>query len=240
MSREKQSYCIILPVTDETISLKKTIEIILKNNKKYIKEIIIVSSKIVTTKAALKVIISEKLMHKNIIKHHIQQKPFIGGAIEEGFNLSSSTHTIMMASDLETDPYDISKMISISLLNPNAIITANRWLKGGKFKGYNFIKLILNYVFQFILKLLYGFKNGDFTYGYRLYPTKYIKNIGWKENKHPFLLETLLIYIVKDYQVIEIPSSWSSRSEGVSQNTFFQNFNYLKTAIRIRFFNRSY
>ena len=129
MSRKNLSYCVILPVTDETVSLKKTIEIIINENFDFVKEIIIVSSKIITTPDALKCIHEQINKHKNIVKHHIQNKPYIGGAIEEGFNLSKCSHTIMMASDLETDPKDVKKMISLSIKNPGSLITANRWLK---------------------------------------------------------------------------------------------------------------
>ena len=38
-----------------------------------------------------------------------------------------------------------------------------------------------------MLKLLYGYKYGDFTYGFRLFPTNLIQNVSWKEKKHPFL-----------------------------------------------------
>ena len=89
MSSENLSYCVILPVTNETISLTNTIEIILNNNKEFIKEIIIVSSAIITTKQSLDVITILLKKYKKIIRHHIQKKPFIGGAIEEAFNLSS-------------------------------------------------------------------------------------------------------------------------------------------------------
>ena len=36
--------------------------------------------------------------------------------------------------------------------------------------------------------------------------------------------------------IIEIPSKWSARLEGTSQNSFIENFRYIKTALNIRLF----
>ena len=74
------------------------------------------------------------------------------------------------------------------------------------------------------------------TYGYRIFPTELIRKIKWQELKHPFLLETILKPLLMKINIIEIPSKWEARLEGTSQNSFLQNFEYIKTAILIRFF----
>ena len=188
----KNKYSIIVPVINETYSLEKTIEILIEDNEKDIFEIIIISSKSKTTKESIKVINNLKENNKKLIKSIYQELPFIGGAIRKGFDFASGTHIIMMASDLETDPSDVKKMIHLSKKSRNSIITANRWIKGGNFTGYNPIKLILNYIFQFLLKIIFFTNLSDLTYGFRLFPSYVVKNIDWKELKHPFLLETLL------------------------------------------------
>ena len=89
---------------------------------------------------------------------------------------------------METNPYDVKKMILLSNKNPNSIITANRWLNGINFSGYNKIKLLLNYIFQFILKYFMDLNmeilpmDSDFS-------NKLLKTLIGK--KHPFLLETI-------------------------------------------------
>ena len=54
----------------------------------------------------------EMIKYPNLIKTHFQDLPFIGGAIQKGFQISSGTHILMMASDLETDPNDVKKKIT--------------------------------------------------------------------------------------------------------------------------------
>ncbi len=232
----KINVSVILPVINETFSLEKTISIILSDNKKDILEIIIILSKIKTTKNALKKAKALKDKFQDVIKVYFQELPFLGGAVQKGFQLSKGTHVIMMASDLETDPNDVKKLIDLSKRNPSSIITANRWIKGGSFNKYNIIKLYLNFLFQFILKCIFQTKLSDMTYGYRIFPSKLVKDIQWKELKHPFLLETILKPILMNINIIEIPSKWEARLEGISQNSFIQNFNYIKTALMVRFF----
>ena len=235
MSKIKVS--VILPVINETFSLEKTVDVILNSSKSDILEIIIVVSKKKTTSKSLKLInYLEKNKYPNVIKSHFQDLPFIGGAIQKGFQISLGTHILMMASDLETDPNDVKKLIDLSKLNPSSIITANRWIKGGGFKKYNIFKYYFNFLFQFILRCIFLTNLSDMTYGYRIFPTELIRKIKWQELKHPFLLETILKPLLMKINIIEIPSKWEARLEGTSQNSFLQNFEYIKTAILIRFF----
>ena len=228
---------VILPVINETFSLQKTIEIIIKNSKDDISEIIIVVSKDKTIDDSLELITHlETSKYPNLIKKHVQTLPFIGGAVQKGFEMSTGSHILMMASDLETDPNDVKSLINLSKLNRSSIITANRWLKGGSFKKYNIIKFYLNFLFQLMLRCIFLTKLSDMTYGFRIFPSNLIKEIKWQELKHPFLLETILKPLLMKVNIIEIPSKWASRLEGTSQNSFIENFRYIKTALNIRLF----
>ena len=233
--RNNYSLTVLLPVINETYSLEKTVNILLKNNPKEIEEIIIIISKDKTQINSIKVIDSLIMIYPKIIKKIYQDLPYLGGAIQNGFNLAKGTHVVMMASDLETDPEDVKEFVKISSENKDYIITATRWKSGDNFYQYNYIKLILNFIFQNMLKLLFNTKLTDLTYGYRLFPSHIIKKIEWEELKHPFLLETILKPLKLNITIVEIPSIWKARSEGTSQNDFITNFFYLTTAIKIKF-----
>ncbi len=228
---------VILPVINETFSLEKTIDIIIKNSSHDISEIIIIVSKEKTSMRSITLTnYLETKKYPDLIKTHYQNLPFLGGAIQKGFEVSTGSHIIMMASDLETDPNDVKKLINLSKQNPTSIITANRWIKGGSFKKYNIIKFYLNFLFQLMLRFIYLTKLSDMTYGFRIFPSKLVKEIKWQELRHPFLLETILKPLLMNINVIEIPSKWEARLEGTSQNSFFKNFIYIKTALTIRLF----
>ena len=228
---------VILPVINETYSLKKTINIINKSSKSYIKEYLIIICK-KTKKESIREIEYLKEIYGDLIITHKQKKPFLGGALREGFDLASGSHVILMASDLETDPNLVSNLIFYEREYPNGIVTASRWLKGGSFSGYSKIKLVLNYIFQKILSFIYASNLTDMTYAFRIMPTNLVKKIIWEEMRHPFLLETLIKPLRLGVKIKEIPANWKSRTEGESQNTFFRNFEYLRIALRTRFYSR--
>ncbi len=233
-----QSASIILPVMNETYSLRQTVEIIEQDCSKDVKEYLIVVCDR-TKKESLQVCEELQLKYGSRVKIHTQQLPFIGGAIREAFELASGSHTVLMASDLETPPEVVKTMIELVKQNPDIIVTASRWIKGGKFYGYNPLKKFLNYIFQRIFSLLYFVPLTDMTYAYRIFPTKLVQSIQWEELKHPFLLETIVKPLRLGVKVKEIPAVWKARTEGESQNTFFANFVYFRIGFRARFMPKS-
>jgi hypothetical protein len=233
-----ESATIILPVVNETTSLKQTVDIILSGVKREdIKELLIVTCKKTTAEAREVVAGLHKELGELVVTHE-QGLPFLGGAMREAFNLARGSHVIMMASDLETDPKDVAVLIAEARKNPAAIITASRWQTGVQFHGYSKIKLLCNWIFQRSFSVLYGTKLTDLTFAYRIFPTKLVQAIRWEDLRHSFLFETLVKPLRLGVPVVEIPSTWRVRTEGVSQNTFFRNFEYFKIGLATRFASR--
>lgn len=229
-----QDVSIILPVINETYSLVETVQQILRSSKEDIRNFIIVVAE-KTTKEAMMAIEGLIDRYGELIILHRQRMPYIGGAIREAFELVDSSHVIMMASDLETDPNLVPILIAESKEYPQKIVTVTRWTKGGGFYNYSKIKLVANWVFQKIFSLLYLTKLTDMTYAYRIFPTPVLKSINWSELRHPFLFETIIKPLRIGVEVIEIPGFWKARTEGESQNTFLRNFEYFKIGLRVRF-----
>ena len=219
---------------DETISLTKTVDIVLRDCGPDIKEFIIAVGDR-TLPASMDTIAElQKRLPALVVVHH-QKIPLAGGAIREAFDLARCSHTILMASDLETDPDDAVKLIAVSKQHPNAVVATSRWQKPGSFKGYSKIKLIANWIFQKFFSTLYGTNLTDMTFGYRLFPTELIQSIKWEEVRHPFFFETVIKPIRLGAQIIEIPTAWGTRIEGESHNSFFRNFEYFPTGFKVRF-----
>jgi hypothetical protein len=143
-----------------------------------------------------------------------------------------------MSTDLETDPHLIRDFIRIARENPRVIVTASRWISGGGFEGYNRVKLLANYLFQKIFSLLYGTSLTDLTYAFRIFPTALLQAIAWEELKHPFFLETVIKPLRLGVRVVEVPTVWKTRTEGDSQNKFFDNFDYFDIALRVLRYSR--
>jgi glycosyltransferase involved in cell wall biosynthesis len=232
------SVSVVLPVTNETFSLKQTIDTISASSGDLVKEYVVVTCKKTTDKSRLTIRELEANYKEKIVVHS-QQLPFLGGAIREAFDLCRGSHIIMMASDLETDPNLVRSLINEELQNPEMIVTATRWVKGGDFRGYNPLKLIFNFVFQKFFSSLYSANLTDMTYGYRIFPAALVQSIQWEELRHAFLFETILKPLRLGVKVKEIPSIWTVREEGESQNSFFRNFEYFSVGLKVRFRDRN-
>lgn len=235
-----QSATILLPVMDETYSLKETVDTIMKEcETDDIAEVILLLCDRTTNSARMT---AEKLVqqysNRISIFIHNQKLSFVGGAIREGIDMAKGSHLIMMSSDLETDPRVVPVFISKAKEFPDRIITATRWRKGGGFQRYNKIKLLCNLIFERGIGLFYFCRLSDLTYAFRIFPTVLMRHIRWEELKHPFFLETALKPLRLGVKFVEVPAHWVARTEGSSQNTFFANFKYFRTAWHNRFMKR--
>lgn len=233
-----ESVSVILPVMNETFSLRETVDTILRGAKDDIREFIIVVCDHTTAEAMVTVGQIRAELGELVVVHH-QKLPFLGGAIREAFDLARGSHVILMSSDLETDPRLVRPMIDLEAKNPSGIVTASRWIAGGSFAGYSKIKLPLNWVFQKLFSLMYGTRLTDMTYAYRIMPTRLVQSIHWEELRHPFLFETMIKPVRLGVPVVEIPAEWIARKEGESQNPFFRNFEYFRTGLKTRFVKKA-
>ena len=234
---EFTSLTVILPVINETYLLRETVDTIMRDCPGDIGEfLIVVCNK--TTPESLKACEELKQKYGGKIQVFEQTLPFLGGAMRDSFGRAAGSHTLMMASDLETPPDKVKDFIAAAKGRPDVIVTGSRWLRGGGFAGYSPLKYLLNFVFQKLFSLLYWTNLSDLTYGYRLFPTVLLKEIRWEELRHPFLLETIIKPLRLGIKVLEVPTPWRPRSEGESQNTFLRNFQYFGIGLRGRFARR--
>ena len=118
------------------------------------------------------------------------------------------------------------------------IATTSRWLTRD-FEGYGKTRLVLNYLAQVFLRVLYGSKQTDLTNPVQIVPTKLYQSIRWEETRFAILLEMVLKPVRLGYKFREIPVECRNRNEGKSSNSFLQTAEYLKTALRIRFMKKS-
>jgi len=125
---------IVLPVVSETISLKQTVDIILRDVRADVRELLIVVCKRTTPEAMAVVAQLQQDLEDLVVVHH-QTLPFLGGAMREAFDLARGSHLIMMASDLETDPNAVRELIAEERKNPSGIVTASRWRNGAGLKA---------------------------------------------------------------------------------------------------------
>jgi glycosyltransferase involved in cell wall biosynthesis len=223
----------IVTVLNETDSLRETVDTIFARAADSVQEVLIVIAP--HTTASSRTVIRELVdKYGPSIRMHEQQLPFLGGALREGFAEARGDFLMLMASDLETDPTLVPQMIETMKTGQWDIVATSRWIDGGGFEGYGRLKLILNYLFQKLFRLVYRTNLTDLTFGYRLYRKAILDGIVWEELRHPFLLECLLKPLRRGARVTEVACRWRPRAEGDSANTLLRTFHYLHTAVKTR------
>ena len=225
----KYSISIILPILNEINSLKKTLFILHKI--KIDKEFIVIYSNKLTKDSVKNELnfLTKKYKNLTCLK---QIRPFVGGAIDLGIIKAKKRYIALMASDMETNPYELKSMINVSFKNLNSIISADRWISNKGFSGYGIIKFLANFTFQKLLKFFFNYKILDFTFAYRIYPKNALKKYRIKELRHGFALEILLSPMKKGFNVITVPAKWRKRVEGDSSITIKAYLSYLKVFFR--------
>ncbi len=236
MTPSFESLTAVLPTLTETHSLTHTIEVLVADLGSDLEQIVIIVCDR-TTEEALEHANAAVEKYPDLVSVHWQEKPFFGGAILKAFEVSTGSHTILMAPDLETKPEDAKVLVAAAKEHPDAVITASRWAGGG-FEGYNPVKLVANWVFQKSFAVLYGVRLTDMTFGYRILPTHLTKSIAWEELRHPFVLETIVKPLRLGVRAVEVPTSWVARVEGESVNPFMRNFEYFRPGLKTRFMSR--
>lgn len=229
---------LVVTVYSETFSIRETIARVLKHNRDYILEIILV----VAPKASPETfsICYDLAKHNPLVRVYTQQQtPGVGWAIREGMALAQGDYVGFLSADLETEPEAIDRMVrKIEETGCDEVI-GNRWLPGGGFKNYNRAKLVLNYIFQKVFKILFWTRLGDLTYGYKILSKRVCDNIVWEGVFHEIYIETTIKPLWKGYSIEQIPTVWVGRVEGFSSNSFLKNFRYVRMAFQVLFSSSS-
>jgi glycosyltransferase involved in cell wall biosynthesis len=234
MINYKKITSIIITVYSETFSVEQTIERLIKKDRGYILEIILLVHPNSSKESKL---ICQRLVEQyKIVKIQYQEKiPGVGWAIREGMMIAKGKYLALMSADLETEPEAIDRMmLKIQETNCDLVI-GNRWLKGGGFKNYEKKKLVLNWIFQKLFGLIYSTKIGDLTYGFKIIKKELADNIQWTGELHEIYIETTVRPLKLKYKIEQIPTIWIGRKEGISKNTFFKNFRYISVAFNVLF-----
>jgi len=232
-----QSVSVIIPVINETDSLKKTIETIIQLCDPDIKEYLLMISPEKTSAASLSVCESFKGRLGERFKILPQRLPGFGGALRTGLDAVQGSHAIILFADGEANPEHVPELIKESKAAPDAVINISRWLPGSGFEGYPFWKYGLNYFYQLIFSALYGVFMKDLTYGYRLLPIDIMKQIKWKETSGAFVPEVLFRCMRSKVAIKEIPGIWRARVEGKSQKTLCEYLRFYWIPFKYRFYS---
>lgn len=235
------SVSIFIMTFNETDLLRKTLSIVLRTcDHNDLCEIVIVTAP-KSTPENLKTAESLKGSGGDVpVSVYMQKKPHIGNACREAIEVAQGTHIILMPADGEIETEAAARMIELAKEHPDAVITTSRWLNAGSFKGYNRLKLVLNFIFNRMTGIMFRTNLTDVSNVYQIAPLSTLRALNYTEEKEAFYLECGLKLIRTGCKIIEIPCKWSLRDDGRAKTEIIKCISYIGTALRIRFMPYSY
>ena len=152
---------------------------------------------------------------KTFVKVYDNLNIGLGGAINLGIENSTKEYCVIVMADLSDSPKDILRYYEeIKNKNLDAVL-GSRFTNVSRVYDYPKKKLILNRIFNFIVKILFWQNYNDFTNAFKIYKTTTLKEIRpiVSENFNIFL-ELPLKIIVRNYSYTTIPIDWKNRKKG--------------------------
>jgi dolichol-phosphate mannosyltransferase len=140
-----------------------------------------------------------------------------GRAIEFGLNCMRGDAVVIMMADESDDCRDVVRYWD-TLNEGYDCVFGSRFMRGGGVIDYPFIKLFLNRIFNFFIRLLFRIKLNDTTNAFKAYRRSVITGIQPILSQHFNLtVELPLKAIVRGYTWTVIPITWRNRRFGVAK-----------------------
>ena len=206
---------IIVPVRNESDSLKDIFDYFSKNLGKINYEILIINdfSEDGTLENA-KTLFKDNKNFK-VLNNEIKG---LGGAINLGIKKSEGINIAIMMADQSDDINDLIKYNELMNLENYDAILGSRFLKKSKLLDYPFQKLILNRIFNIIVAVVFWNKYNDYTNAFKIYKKKVLLEIRpLISESFNIFLEIPLKVISRKYKYKIIPINWVGRKKGISK-----------------------
>ena len=206
---------IIIPVKNEEELIKSSIDLLLNEIKNIKFEIIIIDD---FSDDGTAEVIEEIIKNNDRIRFFKNNQEGLGPLINLGIEKSNGDYICIMMSDLSDDIQDLK--VYYEKINSEDLdaILGSRFIKGSNIFDYPIIKLILNRVFNYFVKILFFSKYNDFTNAFKIYrKSTLIKLKPFVSESFNIFLELPLKLISRGYKYEVIPIKWTNRKKGKSK-----------------------
>ena len=206
---------IIVPVRNESDSLKDIFEYFSKNLENTNYEVLIINDfSLDNTLTNAKILFSE---NKNF-KVFDNQKKGLGGAINLGIEKAVGANIAIMMADQSDDIKDLIKYNNLMNLENYDAILGSRFLKESIVSDYPVQKLVLNRLFNYFVGLIFWNKYNDYTNAFKIYKKSTLLEIlPLISESFNIFLEIPLKIISRNYNYKIIPINWMGRKKGSSK-----------------------
>ena len=169
-----------------------------------------------TRATAEKYIKDKKIKGIFVIKNNVGNKKGVINAIKTGIKYANGKAIVITMADLSDDISQIDEMFGL-IEKGFDIVSASRYMPGGKKIGGPFIKTFLSRAAGITLKAIFRVPTYDATNAYKMYRRTIFDKIKIESTGgFEYSLEILLKAYKKGYKITEIPTVWRDREEGKS------------------------
>ena len=134
--------------------------------------------------------------------------------------LTSSSHFVIMAGDMEMDPFSLGAMIKLAKEKPDAIVCGAKWVKGSQVFGYGFLHRLANMAVNRCAALLLHSNGKELFSIFEIYPKAVFDRMRFNP-AIPLLFEYTLLPVSQGVEYIEIPTVYHKRTEGASNSNLW-------------------
>ena len=139
-----------------------------------------------------------------------------GRAVRSGLEEVRGDVVVIYMADLSDDPEDVVAYYR-KIQEGYDCVFGSRFIKGSKVIHYPKVKLVVNRIVNRCVQVMFWTRFNDLTNAFKAYRTEVIRDCGPYHASHFNLtLEMSLGALVRNYNIIQIPISWSGRTWGSS------------------------
>ena len=206
---------IIVPVRDESKTIKEVFDYFNNNLKNINYEVLIIND--FSNDETLN--ISKSLINKyKNFKVLDNNKKGLGGAINLGIKKAMGENIAIMMADQSDDINDLIEYNNLMRSGDYDAILGSRFTQNSKVNDYPFQKLILNRIFNFLVRILFLNKYNDYTNAFKIYKKSVLLEImPLISESFNIFLEIPLKVISRNYKYKIISINWMGRKK-VRQN----------------------
>jgi dolichol-phosphate mannosyltransferase len=139
-----------------------------------------------------------------------------GRAVRSGLEEVRGDIVVIYMADLSDDAEDVVAYYR-KIQEGYDCVFGSRFIKGSKVNHYPRLKLVVNRIVNHCIQIMFWTRFNDLTNAFKAYRTEVIRECGPYHASHfNITLELSLGALVRKYNIVQVPISWSGRTWGSS------------------------
>jgi dolichol-phosphate mannosyltransferase len=161
-----------------------------------------------------------------------------GRAVRAGVEAVQGDVVVVYMADLSDDPEDVVAYYR-KIQEGYDCVFGSRFIKGSKVKHYPKLKLVINRIVNRCIQVMFWTRFNDLTNAFKAYRTEVTRDCGpYRASHFNLTLEMSLSALIRNYNIIQIPISWSGRTWGGSNLRISEMGRRYLSTLLMMFFSR--